>query len=195
VGAGALPAGPLTVGIAHHFGWAVAITAAADHSVVDRRRIALVEPGRPTAPIHTQEHHGLDDAALARIVADVRASAERATRASLDALPDGIVTLSVRAWPTDFPTDLATLRRAPYEARADSVMYREVLAEAADARGWALHRFDAASVEAQARRILGARATSVLDDPRVALGPPWGKDQRIALAAAVLAAGPVPSGA
>jgi hypothetical protein len=29
----------LRVGIADHFGWAVAVTASADHEVVDRRRI------------------------------------------------------------------------------------------------------------------------------------------------------------
>ena len=39
-----------------------------------------------------------------------------------------IVSMSLRAWPRDFPTDIATQRRAPYESRADSVMYRQVLA-------------------------------------------------------------------
>jgi hypothetical protein len=40
------------VGIADHLGWAVAVAAAADHGVVDRRRIELVEPGVSAAPIH-----------------------------------------------------------------------------------------------------------------------------------------------
>jgi hypothetical protein len=42
----------MRLGIAHHFGWAVAVTASADHKVIDRRRIELVEPGLPAAPIH-----------------------------------------------------------------------------------------------------------------------------------------------
>ena len=42
----------MRVGIADHLGWAVAVTASADHEVVDRRRIELVEPGLPAAPIH-----------------------------------------------------------------------------------------------------------------------------------------------
>jgi hypothetical protein len=42
----------MRLGIAHHFGWAVAVTASADRRVVDRRRIELIEPGVPTAPIH-----------------------------------------------------------------------------------------------------------------------------------------------
>ena len=127
----------MRLGIAHHFGWAVAVTAAADHQVVDRRRIELIEPGMPAAPIH---HDGkpLDDAAVAVLVARVRASAVRATSAALDELADGlpepIVSMSLRAWPLDFPDDIAVLRRPPYEARADSVMYRQVLAEVAHAR-------------------------------------------------------------
>ena len=40
------------LGIADHLGWAVAVTAGAEPSVVDRRRIELVEPGVSAAPIH-----------------------------------------------------------------------------------------------------------------------------------------------
>ena len=68
----------MRLGIAHHFGWAVAVTASAEHEVVDRRRIELIEPGTAAAPIH-HEGKPLDDRALARLVDQVRASAERAT--------------------------------------------------------------------------------------------------------------------
>jgi hypothetical protein len=180
----------MRVGIAHHFGWAVAVTASPDHRVVDRRRMELVEPGTPMAPIH---HDGkdLDDDAVAEMVARVRASAARATAAALDDLASAvgapIVSLSLRAWPAGFPDDLAVLRRVPYEARADSVMYRQVLDDAARARGWAVHFFEAKDVEGQAAKILGRRAEEVLDGPRITLGPPWSKDHRMALAATVLA--------
>ncbi|MHA6785426.1 hypothetical protein ACVGOW_31195 [Pseudonocardia saturnea] len=180
----------MRVGIAHHLGWAVAVTASADHRVVDRRRIELVEPGVPAAPIH-HEGKPLDDAAASALVARVRDSAARATSASLDALASAvrepIVSLSLRAWPLDFPDDIAVLRRAPYEARADSVMYRQVLDDLARARGWTVHFYDARTVEREAARILAARAGEVLHGPRVALGPPWAKDHRTALAATVLA--------
>ena len=76
----------------------------------------------------------------------------------------------------------------PYEARADSVMYRQVLAELAHARGWAVHLFEAKDVEAQAAAILGDRAHDILHGPRATLGAPWSSDHRIALAATVLAA-------
>ena len=115
--------GDLRLGIAHHLGWAVAVTASADHKVVDRRRIELVEPGVATAPIH-HEGKPLDDAAAAVLVAEVRASAVRATSHALHelatAVPGPIVSISLRAWPLDFPDDIAVQRRVPYEARADS---------------------------------------------------------------------------
>jgi len=120
----------------------------------------------------------------------VRASAVRTTEAALDelaaALPEPIVSMSLRAWPDDFPTDIATQRRVPYEARADSVMYRQVLADLGRVRGWSIHLYEANDVEAEATRVLGARARDVLYGPRAALGPPWSKDHRIALAATVL---------
>lgn len=178
------------VGIAHHFGWAVAVTASADHEVVDRRRIELIESGMPTAPIH-HEGKPLDDTATAALVAEVRASAARATSASLDELatdvPRPIVSMSLRAWPLDFPDDIAVQRRAPHESRADSVMYRQVLAECARARGWDVHLFDAKDIERKAESILGERAETVLHGPRATLGPPWARDHRIALAATIVA--------
>ena len=117
----------MLVGIAHHFGWVVAVTASTDHEVVDRRRIELIEPDMATAPVH-HEGKPLDDAATAALVENVRASAMRATSASLDeleaAVAEPIVSISLRAWPLDFPDDISVQRRAPCESRADSVMYR-----------------------------------------------------------------------
>ena len=66
-------------------------------------------------------------------------------------------------------------------------MYSQVLAECAYARGWEVHLFNAKDVEAQAARILGDRAGDVLRGPRAALGPPWTRDHRIALAATIVA--------
>ena len=34
----------MRLGLSHHFGWAVAVTATDDHQVVDRRRIELIGP-------------------------------------------------------------------------------------------------------------------------------------------------------
>ena len=66
-------------------------------------------------------------------------------------------------------------------------MYRQVLAELAEARGWDVHLYDAKDVLGQAATVLGDRADDVIDGPKARLGPPWTKDHRTALAATVLA--------
>lgn len=177
------------MGIADHLGWAVAVTATADHVVVDRRRIELVEPGTPVMPVH-HDGQALDDDGMAALIASVRASAEHATAMALDelerSLPAPVASMALRISPGEFPTDVATLRRSPWDARADAVMYREVLAEAAARRGWDVHHYDAKTVEAAAASVLGDRADDVLRGPRARLGPPWAKDHRVALAATVV---------
>lgn len=178
------------LGIADHLGWAVAVTASAEHEVVDRRRIELVEPGLSAAPIH-YESRRLDVAATAALVAEVRSSAVRATTAAFDeiaaSLPAPVVSISLRAWPPGFPGGIAVQRRAPYEARADAIMYRRVLAEVARSRRWDVVLYDAKQVVDQAIGVLGERAEEVLYGPRATMGPPWAKDHRIALAATVVA--------
>jgi hypothetical protein len=138
----------MRIGIAHHYGWGIAVTASPSFEVVDRRRIELIEPGLPAAPIH---HEGgvhdlhssgepLDDDRLAELVTNVRQSVASAAASSLDALvkslSEPVESIAIRAWPSDFPGDIATLRRPPYESRADSVMYCQVLPEVAAERGW-----------------------------------------------------------
>ena len=181
----------MRVGIADHLGWAVAVTASADHQVIDRRRLELIEPGLPAAPIH-YEGWRLDVAATVELVAKVRASVVRATSSALDelatALPAPVVSISLRAWPLDFPDDIIVQRRAPYEARVDAIMYRQVLSELAHARGWEVRLYHAKEVVGQAVSMLAERADDVLQGPRARLGPPWTKDHRVALAATIVGA-------
>ena len=180
----------MRLGVADHLGWAVVVAASDEHEVVDRRRIELIEPGLSAAPIHYDSHR-LDVAATAALVAEVRASVVRAASVALDeivdALPEPVVSISLRAWPLNFPMDIAVQRRAPYEARADAIMYRQVLSELATARGWTIHIYRAKEVVDQAISVLGDRADEVLHGPRGRLGPPWTKDHRVALAATIVA--------
>lgn len=181
--------GGVRLGIADHLGWAVAVAASADHEVVDRRRVELVEPGITPAPIHYESRH-LDVDGTAALVAQVRASVARATSAALDeieAAPTGpVVSISLRELPPDFPDDIAVLRRSPYEARADAILYREVLADLARQRGWEVRFYNAKTVEREAAAMLAERADEVLRGPRATLGPPWAKDHRVALAATIV---------
>ncbi len=181
----------MRVGIYDHFGWAVAVTASDGGEVVDRRRIALVEPGMTEAPVHYGGRR-LDPPAVRALVDEVRASAVRATSAALDelatALPEPVVSISLRELPADFPEDVADQLRAPYESRADAVMYRRILAEQARARGWEVRFYAARDVLDRAAAMLGDRADEVMQGPRARLGPPWTKDHRTALAATIVAA-------
>lgn len=126
------------------------------------------------------------------LVAEARAAAARATSAALDelatALPEPVAAIALRPWPADFPTDLAAQLRAPYESRADAIMYRQVLAEQAGARGWEVRLYAARDALDRAAAMLGDRADEVMRGPRARLGPPWTKDHRTALAATIVAA-------
>jgi hypothetical protein len=172
------------IGIYDHFGWAVSVTVDGDGAVVDRRRLELVEPDVTPAPIH-YDGKSRDLQGVATLVQEVRASVSRATAIALDdlsaSLPSPVTSIALRAWPPDFPADIETQLRSPYEARADAIMYRQILAEAAEARGWAVHHYEA-------KRVLATIDDAVLQAPRAVLGTPWTKDHRTALAA-VLATG------
>ena len=126
------------MGIADHFGWAVAVTAAADHRVVDRRRVELVESGVCEAPVH-YEGARLGVGGTATLIEEVRASIRRAAGAGLDELAAAVgapvASISLRTWPPDFPTDVAVQLQSPWEARADAVMYRQELSDLARERG------------------------------------------------------------
>lgn len=187
------------LGVADHLGWAVVVAVSTDLAVVDRRRIELVGAGLPAAPVH---HEGgahdlhrtgdpLTDEELAALVARVRASAAVTIASEFDRLAaelaGEVTTVSLRAWPADFPTDIARVRRAPFESRADPIMYRRLLAEAASARGWSVVPYDPASIEAEAIGLVGADP-ELLRRPRAELGPPWTKDHRTAYASAIVAA-------
>lgn len=175
----------MRVGIFDHFGWAVAVTVSDEFEVLDRRRIELVEPGVTPAPFH-YESRNLSVPETVAPVERVRESIRRAAGAAFEglaaALPGPVVSVALRRWPESFPADIEVLRRVPWESRADAVMYRQVLAEVAGERGWAVSLYDAKDVVGQAAAVLGERA-AVLDGPG---GPPWTKDHRMALAGAIL---------
>lgn len=186
------------VGVAHHLGWAVLVTATSEHLVIDRRRVELIGDGLPSAPIHQysgvhpmhDSGRTLDDSALEALSAEVRASATQHVARVFDALVGelgrSVDSFSLREWSSDFPTDISTLRRAPYESRADSVMYRQVMAEQAARRGWVTKYFDANTIQQSAARLLDG--DDVIERQRQVLGPPWNKDHRIAFAATIVAA-------
>ena len=73
---------------------------------------------------------------------------------------------------------------------ADSVMYREALATAAEARGWSVHWYDRERVFREASASLGREdIDAFLQAMGRSVGPPWQAKHKLAAAAALSAAG------
>jgi hypothetical protein len=202
------------VGVAEHGNSAVLVTVAAGGELLDRRRVDLTDRGLPTHPHHHQgswavgrylNTPGARPLSLADAVAlveRVRASAARGARESLEALaaavPVPIAGVAIRVCPALPPTTEERIADNRAQTFADSVMYREAIATAAEARGWSVHWYDRDHVFREAAVALGRDDVDVdafLQAMGRSVGPPWQAKHKLAAAAALAAAGrpPAPS--
>jgi hypothetical protein len=192
-----------SVGVAEHGNSAVLITLSPGGELVDRRRVDLTR-GLPTHPYH---HEGswavgryvnspwarkisLPDALA--LVERVREAAAAGAREALEALattaPVPIARISVRVCPPLPPTTEERIRDTRAANVADSVMYREALARAAEARGWSVHWYDREQVFDDAAATLGRRdLDAFLQAMGRSAGPPWQATHKLAAAAALAA--------
>lgn len=179
------------VGVAEHGNSAILITVASSGELLDRRRVDLTR-GLPTHPYH---HEGswaigrytnstwakkISLADAIALVERVREAAASGARESLAALATSISvpieSIAIRICPQLPATTEERIRDTRAANVADSVMYREALATAAEARGWTVHWYDRDRVD--------------LDAPHVqamgrAIGPPWQAKHKLAAAAAL----------
>lgn len=179
------------IGVSDHGGWAVLVTAAGDGTLLDRRRVELVDEGLPRIPHHSEGQRLPLDQAV-ELVERVRASAERHAALALDAVATAvprILGVALRRCPQLPPTVAERIRDYRAQNVADWVMYRRALAAAAAARSWPVHWFEAKSVWGAARQALGVESLDAhFLQVRKAVGPPWNQDHRLAMAAAVAGA-------
>ncbi|MGA8473532.1 MAG: hypothetical protein WB681_00560 [Candidatus Cybelea sp.] len=177
------------IGVSDHGGWAVLVTVARDGTLLDRRRVDLVDDGLPAIP-HHHEGQGLPVDEAVALVERVRLSAERHAVIALDAVAvcvRPVLGVALRNCPQLPPTIAERIK--DYRARnvADWVMYRNALAFAAEARGWPIHWYDAKKVLASAAKALGVENFDAhFLDLRRAIGPPWNQDHKLAMAAAMV---------
>jgi hypothetical protein len=127
------------------------------------------------------------------LVERVRVSAERHAKLALDAVsvtvPGRILGVALRQCPELPPTIAERIKDYRAQNVADWVMYRKALAAAAEARGWAIHWYDAKKVLAAAGEALRIEDLDAhFLQLRRSIGPPWGKDHRVAMSAAIVAA-------
>jgi hypothetical protein len=179
------------IGVSDHGGWAVLVTATSDGTLVDRRRVELVGGGLPKIPHHS-EGQGLPLDEAVELVERVRLSAERHAVLALDAVAMAaprILGVALRERQQLPPTIAERIQDYRAQNVADWVMYRNALASAADARGWPVHWYDAKTVFDAASKALGIENLDAhFLELRRAIGPPWNKDHRLAMAAAIVAA-------
>jgi hypothetical protein len=196
--------GKAAVGVAEHGNSAVLVTVAPGGEFLDRRRIDLTHD-LPTHPYH---HEGswavgrylnsswsrtisLPDAVA--LVERVRESAARGAHESLKALaesvPVPIAGISIRVCPQLPPTTEERITNTLAANVADSVMYREALANAAEARGWSVHWYDRERVFREASAALGGKdIDAFLRAMGQSIGPPWQAKHKLAAAAALAVA-------
>jgi hypothetical protein len=179
------------VGVSDHGGWAILVTVAGDGTFLDRRRVALVDGDLPSLPHHSEGQALPIDEAVA-LVERVRASAGRHAGLALAAVAAAVAgpirAIALRRCPPLPPTVAGRIRDYRAQNVADWVMYRQALAAAATARGWAVHWYEAQQVGKAAGEALRTTDPDAhLARLRKTLGPPWGADHRLAMAAAIAA--------
>lgn len=127
------------------------------------------------------------------LVERVREAAARGAREGLEALaasvsqPIGCIAIRVcAALPA---TTEERIRDARAASMADSILYREALANAAEARGWVVHWYDRERVFRDATAALGGDSFDVLlRSMGRSIGPPWQAAHKMAATAAFASA-------
>jgi hypothetical protein len=192
-----------TVGVAEHGNSAVLVTLGPGGALLDRRRIDLTQD-LPTHPYHHEGSWAVGrylKSAWARpisltdalaLVERVREAAAHGARVGLGALaatvPVPIAGIALRVCPELPPTTEERITDTRAANVADSVMYREALATAAEALGWSVHWYDRECVFCEAAAALGrADVDAFLSAIGRSVGPPWQATHKLAAAAALAA--------
>lgn len=192
-----------TVGVTEHGNSAVLVTVGPDATLVDRRRIDITD-GLPTHPHHHEGSWAVGryrDSPWAReitlgeaveLVEKVRAAAALGARAGLEALAADvaipITRIAIRTCPALPATVEERIRDNRAQTVADTVMYRQALAAAAEERGWSVAWYDRDRAFADAGAALGVDdVNELLATLGRAVGPPWQARHKLAAAAALAA--------
>ena len=103
-------------------------------------------------------------------------------------MPAPIAAIAIRVCPALPPTTEERIADNRAQAVADSVMYREALATAAEARGWSVCWYDRERVFREAATAIGREdVDAALSAMGRSVGPPWQARHKLAAAAALAA--------
>ena len=193
-----------TVGVVENGNSAILVTVAPGGELLDRRHVDLTDGDLPTHPHHhegswavgrylkTPGARAMPLAEAVALVERVQAAAARGARESLQALASAvgvpIACIAIRACPALPPTIEERIANNRAQTYADSVMYRQALAAAAETRGWAVCWYDTKTVNRDAAAALGRKdIDGFLQAMGRAIGPPWQAKHKLAAAAALAA--------
>ncbi len=177
------------------------VTVAPDLEILDRRRVDLTRD-LPTHPYH---HEGswavgrylnstwsraisLPEAVT--LIERVHVAANRGAHETLEELAASlrvpIESIAIRVCPrlpASIEERIANTRAANV---ADSVMYRQAVASAAEARGWSVYWYDRENVFRSAAAVIGRKDIHpFLAATGRSIGPPWDAKHKLAAAAAI----------
>lgn len=189
---------PVVVGVAEHNGWAILVSAAAlngEPTVVDRRRVSLIEKGVPNQPYH-HETLALSDAAAEQLLRKVKRSIAACTALAFDRLSADlwpryrVASITIRQPPLDHLPATVGEVHGSYHAlcRADGMLYHSAICTAARQRDWTpvFHRRGEELAKAAAALQASTREVErFLNHLRQTLRPPWTAEHRNAFAAAI----------
>jgi hypothetical protein len=189
-------------GIKAHSGWAALVvlgTSKGEPQVVDRSRMELVEKDEASwakQPYHAAEHLNAGEArdlvrrglvaSRRNAVREMRAAVERARQAGHEVAVCAV--LVGEPMPDWSVGEILAVHFRMH--KAEGVLFRDALARAAGASGLRLLTIPEKQLDEQAERALGASAgglRKIIASLGKSVGPPWGKDQKDASLAAMIA--------
>ena len=190
---------PCVVAVAEHAGWAHVVCVAMAGgvpTVVERRRVTLIDAGLPTLPYHHDSIGMPEDEAnalIARVRRSVEARSESALRTiATDIAPaHALVALAIREPPFPaLPADVAEVWRSyRLQCAADGMLYQLAVCRAARTLGLDVQLCRRGEEAARAAERLGVSANEIESfvSAHRPPGAPWTQEHRRAYAAAIAA--------
>jgi len=191
---------PCVVSVAEHTGWAhvvcVAVRGQAP-AVIERRRVALIDPGLPTLPYHHDTTAMREDEANA-LIAQVRRSiaartSDTLTRVVTELAPAcAVVALAIREPPfAELPETVAAVRKSyRLQCAADGMLYQLAICRAARHLGLDVHMCRRGEETSRAADQLGVTPGEIeefVSRTGRPAGSPWTQEHRRAYAAGIAA--------
>jgi hypothetical protein len=187
------------IGLRAHAGWAAAVCLAGEAEkpvVIGRERLLLTNAPLPWEPYHAAGHLDLErgESLVSRAAVDAEAASASAIGAIAESLAAGGYRLKAAGvllgkGRPDFTFKQAISNHAAMH-NAEGWLFRGALKQASEQRGLAVLGVLEDGVYEQAASALGISPAALEAQVQVLgreLGPPWGRDQKLAAAAAWLA--------